>query len=50
MVYKMINLRTLINEIMTLLKFKAKLKNIELKVEIEDEIPEQFYTDPNRLK
>lgn len=40
MVYKMINLRTLINEIMTLLKFKAKLKNIELKVEIENEIPE----------
>ena len=40
MVYKMINLRTLIKEIMTLLKFKAKLKNIELKVEIENEIPE----------
>jgi hypothetical protein len=46
----MINLRKLIIEVMTLLKIKANMKAIELKIKIDSNIPEKFYTEPNRLK
>jgi len=37
-------------EIMKLMRMKVLLRNIDLLCEIDEDIPECFYTDPRRLK
>jgi len=44
------NLKSLLSSVVELLKMKAKLRRLELKIHIDEDIPEVFITEPRRLK
>jgi len=49
-VHEPVNIRKILNKVIVLLEMKAKMKNIELVMDYDPDIPEVFNTDPRRLK
>ncbi len=50
LVLEEVNLKALLSSVVELLKMKAKLRKLELKIEVDSDIPEIFTTEPRRLK
>jgi len=44
------NLKELVDDLIIILKYKAELKNIELIIHTDNEVPENLYGDPIKLK
>lgn len=49
-IFTKFKLRTLIIQTYKLFSIQAKIKNLELKLEYDDDIPKYIYSDPNRLR
>ena len=48
--YEPANVHKTIKDIVSLMKLKAELRNINLIYQISSRVPESFFTDPRRLK
>ena len=47
---KKYSLKTILNQVVTLIKYESNLKKLELNLEIDKEIPKYIFTDSLRLK
>ena len=50
LVLEEVNLKTLLSSVVELLKMKAKLRKLELIMNVDETIPSIFTTEPRRLK
>ena len=50
MVYEPVNLKDQVNDVIGLFELRASIRKIDLISEIDPEIPEDFCTEPRRLK
>jgi len=49
-VFEQCNIRKDVKTVEMMLKMRARIRNIDLIIELDENIPLTFYTDPRRLK